>query len=129
MSGQKIKSPVTKGVAKVPVIMQMEALECGAASLSMIFAYFGNYVPLEKMRVETDYTGLGKIQYILGQKGIRILNSEYTDRVALEVLLPDNELKSVMSEITEGTNGQAKMELLEECYFADVEGEMMIFED
>ncbi len=83
----------------------------------------------QKMRVETDYTGLGKIQYILGQKGIRILNSEYTDRVALEVLLPDNELKSVMAEITEGTNGQAKMELLEECYFADVEGEMMIFED
>ena len=83
----------------------------------------------QKMRVETDYTGLGKIQYILGQKGIRILNSEYTDRVVLEVLLPDNELKSVMADITEGTNGQAKMELLEECYFADVEGEMMIFED
>ena len=83
----------------------------------------------QKMRVETDYTGLGKIQYILGQRGISILNSEYTDRVALEVLLPDNDLNPVMSEITEGTNGQAKMELLEECYFANVEGEMMIFED
>ena len=27
----KIKRPLTKGVAKVPVVMQMEALECGAA--------------------------------------------------------------------------------------------------
>ena len=34
----KIKQPVSKGCAKVPVIMQMEALECGAASLAMILA-------------------------------------------------------------------------------------------
>jgi uncharacterized YigZ family protein len=83
----------------------------------------------QKMQISTDYTGLGKIQYILGQRGLNILNSEYTDRVVLEVLIPEAEIKAVMEEITEGTNGQAKMELLEECYFADVEGEMMIFED
>ena len=33
--GKKVKAPVTRGAAKVPVIMQMEALECGAASLAM----------------------------------------------------------------------------------------------
>lgn len=36
----------------VPVIMQMEALECGAASLSMIMAYYGKWIPLEQMRVD-----------------------------------------------------------------------------
>ena len=35
---------------KVPVIMQMEALECGAASLAMILAYYGKWVPLEQVR-------------------------------------------------------------------------------
>ena len=38
---------------KVPSILQMEATECGAASLAMIFAYFGRYIPLEQMRIET----------------------------------------------------------------------------
>lgn len=46
----KIKSPVTKGAAKVPVIMQMEALECGAASLAMVMAYYGKWIPLEQVR-------------------------------------------------------------------------------
>ncbi len=82
-----------------------------------------------KLSIQTDYTGLGKIQYILGQRGLMILNSVYTDKVELEVLLPQDEMKPVMKEITEGTNGQAVMGILEECYFANVNGEMMVFEE
>lgn len=47
---EKNKTPLTKGVAKVPVIMQMEALECGAACLAMVAAYYGKWVPLEQVR-------------------------------------------------------------------------------
>lgn len=39
-------------VAKVPVVMQMEALECGAASLCMILAYYGKWLPLEQVRAD-----------------------------------------------------------------------------
>ena len=39
-------------VPKVPVIMQMEALECGAACLDMILAYHGKWVPLEQVRAD-----------------------------------------------------------------------------
>lgn len=47
-----IPQPVTKGAAKVPVVMQMEALECGAASLTMILAYYGKWLPLEQVRAD-----------------------------------------------------------------------------
>ena len=49
---KKIRPTITKGVAKVPVVMQLEALECGAASLAMIMAYYGKWVPLEQVRVD-----------------------------------------------------------------------------
>ena len=52
MSEIKIKEPVTKGVAKVPVVMQMEALECGAASLAMVLAYYDKWIPLEQVRLD-----------------------------------------------------------------------------
>lgn len=41
-------------VKKVPVILQMEALECGAASLAMILAYYKKYISLEKLRVDCN---------------------------------------------------------------------------
>ena len=45
-----IPQPKTSGVVKVPVVMQLEALECGAASLTMIMHYYGKWIPLEQAR-------------------------------------------------------------------------------
>lgn len=37
-------------VVKMPMVMQMESVECGAASLTMILAHYGKWLPLEEVR-------------------------------------------------------------------------------
>lgn len=81
------------------------------------------------LEIATDYTGLGKIQYILGQRGLHIIDTQYTDNVKISVLVPLDEERAVINEITEGTNGQAAVSTGEECWFARVNKETLIFKE
>lgn len=82
-----------------------------------------------KLRIAADYTSLGKIQYLLAQREICILESVYTDKVELIVLVPDEEEGALYKEIMDGTNGQAVLEKEQECWFAQTEDGMKIFEE
>ena len=82
-----------------------------------------------KLHIETDYTTFGKIQYILAQRELKILDTVYTDKVELEVLIPKTDVDQVMHAITEGTNAQAEMTAGEECYYAEIDGVPTILEE
>ena len=89
-----ISQPVTKGVAKVPVVMQMEALECGAASLTMVLAYYGKWLPLEQVRAvlseksRAGYTA--NVRELLQKYGASKLSQ--VDPANYEALLRDAEV-------------------------------------
>ena len=72
-----------------------------------------------KMKIATDYTGLGKIQYILGQRGLHVIDTVYTDRVDIYVFVPMDEAGALKKDIMEGTNGQAVMEEVEEFWYSE----------
>ncbi len=100
-----------------------QAVKAGLQASVMITKILG-----VKLHIETDYTTFGKIQYILAQRELKILDTVYTDKVELEVLIPKMELEQVMHAITEGTNAQADMTPKEECYYAEIDGVPTVLE-
>ena len=82
-----------------------------------------------KLEITTEYTGLGKIQYILAEKGMTVLDTLYTDKVEMTVLVPARELEGLKAAIMEGTNGRVRMEEGETCYYAEIEGKNRVLEN
>lgn len=95
-------------------------------------AGLGNSVIIQKLSgtllsMETDYNGIGKIQYLLGQRGIMIMNSQYTDRVTVEALVPIEMTIEVKSAVTESTNGRTIFAKEKSVCYGVRDGEILIF--
>lgn len=73
--------------------------------------------------VDSDYTDLGKIQYLLAKAGAITQDTEYADRVRLSFVLPTDEAKQLKNAITEGTAGRALFARQEQVrYVTDSKG-------
>jgi uncharacterized YigZ family protein len=80
-----------------------------------------------KLIIRTDYTGLGKLQYLFGQNQTAILHTEYAADVILTILVPLEQCEQITKEITEQTSGTARMEWGEDCIYAQIDKNVVIF--
>ena len=77
--------------------------------------------------INTDYNGIGKLQYLFAQKEISILESEYAVDVRMTVLVPLERKDEIEKAVIEHTNGTARLEWGDETIYGIVNKEVMLF--
>ena len=90
-----------------------QAMHAGLDACPVVTMCYGT-----ELRLVTDYNGIGKIQYILGQRGLEIKEPEYTDMVSMKLTVPYEDCQGLCKELTEATAGRIKIEELGKKYFA-----------
>ena len=73
----------------------------------------------QEVQVTTDYGDIGKILYLLGNVGIRPVSSDYTDKVVLQLLVPEAKVEDLRKEMVDATGGRVVIEKIKELYFVD----------
>lgn len=71
----------------------------------------------KRIQVDTDYNGIGKILFFMGQLGLGQESSEYTDKVRVTVLVPGELTEHFCKEIIEVTAGRSTVTVLEEVFY------------
>ena len=97
------------------------AVQEGLKNSTVITKYLG-----VKLSVTTAYNGVGKLQYLFGQKEIPILSAEYTDKVVFTVLVESSRIQEIKKAITEATSATAQMEEADPVYFAEINGKFTV---
>lgn len=77
--------------------------------------------------IGTDYNGLGKIQYLLAQRQIAVMDMEYTDRVVIHAMVPAEKKEELAKAVTEGTSGAAQLVWGKETEFAQLGEQVQLF--
>lgn len=80
-----------------------------------------------RLSVMTDYNGIGRLQYLFGQRQIPMTDTEYTDRVQFTVLVPVSQTADMIKAVTEATSAQAQITEKGNLYYTILDGEYLYF--
>ena len=80
-----------------------------------------------RLLIDTDYNGIGKIQYLFGQEDISILDTVYAEAVQITAMIPAEKKEKIGKALMEGTNGKARLSWGDEVEYAFVEKKLKIF--
>lgn len=84
-------------------------------------------MPGRRLVAHTDYNGIGKVQYVVGQMGLTVLDTQYTDRVAVTLAVPKGQAAPFTAQVTEKTNGKAVIEDAGDLFYGMLGGELILF--
>ena len=76
-----------------------------------------------EIRISTDYNGIGRILYLLGQRGIEPVESSYGEEVNLLLHIPAGEVERLSRDVAEAVCGRARFEKGKEIYYIDKESD------
>ena len=76
----------------------------------------------QEIALQTDYTDVGKVLYILGQQGLEPMESRYEQDVQLTILIPAEHAPGLHKELVEATCGRIGWECKKELSFVDKRG-------
>lgn len=79
--------------------------------------------------IRTDYTGIGRLQYLFAQEKITVMDTAYEADVLVKAVIPENDKKRIEKTIIEQTNGTAKLEWGDDVTFAEYDGEVLLFKN
>lgn len=79
--------------------------------------------------IRTDYTGIGRLQYLFAQEKITVMDTAYEADVLVKAVIPENDKKRIEKTIIEQTNGTAKLGWGDEVTFAEYDGEVLLFKN
>lgn len=79
--------------------------------------------------IRTDYTGIGRLQYLFAQEKITVMDTAYEADVLVKAVIPENDKKRIEKTIIEQTNDTAKLEWGDEVTFAEYDGEVLLFKN
>jgi len=74
-----------------------------------------------ELLIEAEYNDIGKVLYLLGNRGVQPTSSEYAEKVRLKVTLAKEETEGFLKELTEGTAARVKTEKLGDVTFVQKE--------
>nr|WP_308650511.1 YigZ family protein [uncultured Agathobacter sp.] len=77
--------------------------------------------------IRTDYTGIGRLQYLFAQEKLTVMDTAYEADVLVKAVIPENDKKRIEKTIIEQTNGTAKLEWGDEVTFAEYDGGVLLF--
>ncbi|MCI9077878.1 MAG: YigZ family protein [Lachnospiraceae bacterium] len=98
------------------------AAKAGLAASRVIVKEAGKRIILE-----TGYDSIGKIQYIISQMGLAVIDTRYSDKMEMELAVSSGDAGQFVKKVTEATSGQVKINADDDIYFAVIDQKPVIF--